>query len=173
MGDRCHVWEVYLIPADCDPAFSPLSKGDWEIRLTTMTRLIASPYHLPYNAALLDHARDLRRNMTVAERKLWYGFLRTFKYRVLRQRPIDNYIVDFYCAELKLVIEIDGDSHFTDEGKLYDEGRTRILEGYGLRVLRFTNDEVMSNFVAVCQAIEEIPPRLPSQGGVGGSSELP
>jgi very-short-patch-repair endonuclease len=55
--------------------------------------------------------------MTPAERKFWSGYLRTFKFRVLRQRPIDNFIVDFFCAQLKLVIEVDGESHFTNDGK--------------------------------------------------------
>ena len=82
-----------------------------------------------------------------------------FPLRVLKQRPIDNFIVDFYCAKLKLVIEVDGDSHFTDEGKESDRRRTEILEGYGLKVIRFTNDAVLDNFEAVCQAIaQEIPP---------------
>jgi very-short-patch-repair endonuclease len=62
---------------------------------------------------------------------------------------------------LKLVIEIDGDSHFTNDGKDYDQERTQILEGYGLRVMRFTNDEVLKDFAGVCQRIEEIPPNPP------------
>jgi very-short-patch-repair endonuclease len=70
-----------------------------------------------------------------------------------RQRPIDNFIVDFYCPKLKLVIEVDGDSHFTDLGLVYDEERTLVLEGYGLRVIRFTNDEVLQNFEGVCEQI--------------------
>ena len=74
--------------------------------------------------------------MTVSERKLWLLLFSNFKYRILRQRPIDNYIVDFYCPKLKLVVEIDGESHYTDDGKTYDEVRTYVLEGYGLKVLR-------------------------------------
>ena len=108
----------------------------------------------------------MRKNPTPAEKKLWVGFLRTFKPRFLRQRPIDNYIVDFYCAQLKLVIEIDGDIHFTDEGMEYDERRTRLLEGYGLKVMRFTNTEVLENFPAVCAAIEGIPPPPLDKGGI-------
>ena len=97
--------------------------------------------------------------MTPAEKKLWYSYLRTFKFRVLRQRPIDNFIVDFFCAGLKLVIEVDGASHFTDEGRDYDWEKTQILEGYGLKVLRFTNDEVLQDWEGVCRRIEEkIPP---------------
>jgi very-short-patch-repair endonuclease len=120
--------------------------------------LISTDFHLPYNPQLVARARQMRKNPTVAEKKLWHEFLRTYKPRFLRQRPIDNYIVDFYCAQLKLVIEIDGDIHFTDEGLEYDEKRTRLLEGYGLKVMRFTNTEVLENFAAVCAAIEGIPP---------------
>jgi very-short-patch-repair endonuclease len=70
-------------------------------------------FHLPYNRQLVEKAKELRKNMTPAERKLWSGYLRTFKFRILRQRPINNFIVDFFCAQLKLVIEVDGESHFT------------------------------------------------------------
>ena len=73
----------------------------------------------------------------------------------------ERFIVDFYCAALKLVIEIDGDSHFTEEGKEYDEERTKVLEGYGLRVLRFTNEEVMNCFESVCEEIENLIPPTP------------
>ncbi|MBD1837805.1 endonuclease domain-containing protein [Trichocoleus sp. DQ-A3] len=123
-------------------------------------------FHLPYNRQLVEKAKELRKNMTPAEKKLWYGYLRTFKFRVLRQRPIDNFIVDFFCAQLRLVIEVDGESHFTDDGKDYDWGRTQILEGYGLKVLRFTNDEVLKDWEEVCRRIEEeIPPTSLQKGG--------
>lgn len=95
--------------------------------------------------------------MTVAEKKLWYSYLKSFPFRVLRQKPIDNFIVDFYCAKLKLVIEVDGDSHYTNDGREYDIERTQILEGYGLKVIRFSNDEVLNEFEGVCRRIEEIP----------------
>jgi very-short-patch-repair endonuclease len=86
--------------------------------------------------------------------------------RVLRQRPIDNFIVDFYCASLKLVIEIDGESHFTQQGKDYDEERTRILEGYGITVVRFTNVDVLQNFEGVCRELARwIPPTPLGKGG--------
>src|SRR4028118_1825438 len=126
-----------------------------------MSNLNNSDFYLPYNPKLVDRAKQLRKNMTVAEKKLWYGYLRNCKFRVLRQRPIAHFIVDFYCAKLKLVIEIDGDSHFTNDGKDYDPERTQILEGYGLRVMRFTNDEVLKDLAGVCQRIEEIPPSPP------------
>ena len=73
---------------------------------------------------------------------------------MLRQRPIDNFIVEFYCAALRLVIEIDGDSHFTEQGKAYDAERTSVLEGYGLVVVRFTNVEVLQDFEGVCWRLE-------------------
>jgi adenine-specific DNA methylase/very-short-patch-repair endonuclease len=114
--------------------------------------------HLPYNPKLVDRAKELRKNLTEAEKKLWQEFLRTFEHRVLRQRPIDHFIVDFYCHTLKLVIEVDGDSHFTEEGKDYDGERTEILQRYGLHVLRFTNHEVLNNFEAVCQTIANFDP---------------
>ncbi|MBD2425916.1 endonuclease domain-containing protein [Phormidium sp. FACHB-1136] len=118
-----------------------------------MTRLSSSEFHLPYNPALVERAKQLRKNMTPAEKKLWYQYLRDFKYRVLRQRPINQFIVDFYCAHLRLVIEVDGDSHFSDNAQAYDSDRSRVLEGYGLNVLRFTNEQVLQDFEAVCASI--------------------
>jgi very-short-patch-repair endonuclease len=117
-----------------------------------MTNLKEGNYFLPYNPQLVARAREMRKNPTIAERKLW-GYLRNFPVKFWRQKPINNFIVDFYCPKLKLVIEVDGDSHFTDSGLIYDEERTRILEGYGLRVIRFTNDEVVHNFEGVCEQI--------------------
>lgn len=110
-------------------------------------------YHLPYNPHLKEKARQLRGNMTPAEKKLWFEYLRSFSYPVLRQKPIDNYIVDFYCPKLKLVVEIDGDTHYLAEGKGYDDHRTAILESYGLKIIRFTNIDVMDGFDSVCEAI--------------------
>jgi very-short-patch-repair endonuclease len=81
-----------------------------------------------------------------------------FPFRVLRQRPIDNFILDFYCAKLRLVIEVDGETHFSDNGRIYDSYRTQILQGYGLTVIRFTNEEIMDKFDGVCQIIEDLIP---------------
>jgi very-short-patch-repair endonuclease len=123
--------------------------------------LNTTDFHLPYNPTLIDRAKELRKNMTPAERKLWYEYLRTFKYRVLRQRPIDHFIVDFYCHSLKLVVEIDGEGHFTEAGTAADRERTQQLESYGIRVIRFTNQEVLEDFEGVCKSIEqEIPVNL-------------
>ncbi len=121
-----------------------------------MTQLNDSDFHLPYNPALASRAKELRKNMTPAEKKLWYQYLQTFKHRVLRQRPIDHFIVDFYCHSLKLVIEVDGDSHFNEMAQAYDAKRTLILEGYGLQILRFTNQQVLHDFEAVCMEIEAL-----------------
>ena len=85
--------------------------------------------------------------------------LKGFKHRVLRQRPIHHFIVDFYCPTLKLVIELDGDSHANQDAQAYDTERTQILEGYGLQVIRFTNHQVLHEFEAVCGESEAwIPP---------------
>jgi very-short-patch-repair endonuclease len=124
--------------------------------MSKQKHLLKTIFHLPYNPQLIEIAKQLRKNMTPAETKLWYNYLKTFKFRVLRQRPIDNFIVDFYCAELRLVIEVDGNTHFTDDGKAYDLERTQILESYGLKVIRFTNDEVLNSFEGVCVKIGEL-----------------
>jgi len=118
--------------------------------------------YLPYNKDLVTRAKELRKNMTKAEKRLWYDYLRNFKYRVHRQRPIDNFIVDFYCPELKLVIEVDGETHYLNNAQIYDLERTQILEGYGLIVIRFTNEQVLKNLESVCAEIEKmIPPNPP------------
>lgn len=115
--------------------------------------LVHTRFHLPYDRQLVERAKDLRQNMTVAEKKLWHEYLKVLPFRVLRQRPIAHFIVDFYCAELKLVIEVDGDTHFTEAAQAYDQERTQVLEGYGLTVMRFTNQQVLQEFEAVCLQI--------------------
>jgi len=117
-----------------------------------MTTLKEGKYFLPYNPQLIARAREMRKHPTLAERKLW-GYLRNFPVKMWRQKPINQFIVDFYCPKLKLVIEVDGDSHFTQEGLVYDQERTQILENYGLKVVRFTNYEVLNNFEVVCEKI--------------------
>ena len=94
--------------------------------------------------------------MTKAEKKLWYDYLRNFQFRVHRQRPIDNFIVDFYCPKLKLIVEVDGDSHYRGDAPEYDRERSNILEGYGLKVIRFTNEEVLNNLAGVVSVIEDM-----------------
>ena len=117
--------------------------------------------YLPYNKNLVSRAKELRKNMTVAEQKIWKNYLKSFPYRVYRQRPIENFIVDFYCPQLKLVIEIDGETHYTESAQEYDRERTRVLQGYGLKVIRFKNDDVLSNFTGVVNFIEGLIPPSP------------
>jgi very-short-patch-repair endonuclease len=111
---------------------------------------------LPYNKNLTERARENRKNPTSAESKIWNEVLRMRQfasYKFLRQKPIDNYIVDFYCSELRLVIEIDGDSHA--ETVEYDTVRTRVLEALGLTVVRYSNDEVLGNIEGVFEDLSQ------------------
>ena len=110
--------------------------------------------NLPYDRHLTERAQALRREMTPQERKLWYQFLRQYPVKVYRQRVIDHFIADFFCAKAKLVIELDGSQHYTEQGKEYDEQRTAILEQYGVQVLRFTNLDVDRHLDAVCAQID-------------------
>ena len=108
-----------------------------------------------HNKSLVPFARQLRKKMTKEERHLWYDFLRSYPVRFSRQKVLGKYIVDFYSAEAKLVIELDGSQHFEKENMDYDEERTAFLEGYGLRVLRIPNIEVTRNFHGVCEYIDD------------------
>lgn len=131
--------------------------------------------YLPYNEKLKSKARYLRNNPTAAENKLWHYHLRNHKYIFLRQKPINNFIVDFYCSKLQLVIEIDGDSHLGEENILYDKERTKILEQYGLKILRFWNDDVLNGIEIVSEMIDDeinklTPPLL--KGGWGDFFKL-
>ena len=106
------------------------------------------------NNDMLDVARRLRREMTPQEQRLWYVFLRKYPVKFYKQRIIESFIVDFYCADARLVIELDGSQHYTEQGKEYDEQRTAILEQYGVQVLRFTNLDVDRHLDAVCAQID-------------------
>jgi very-short-patch-repair endonuclease len=113
-------------------------------------------YYLPYQKDLKEFSRLLRNNSTLAEVLLWnrikgkglmgYGFH--------RQKPLDHYIVDFYCKELKLVIEIDGASHQHPEAYLSDQKRQKVLENLGLNFLRFHDIDVKKNIGNVVRSIE-------------------
>lgn len=105
------------------------------------------------NSKLTPNAQRLRKNMTKQERKLWYDFLRELPCRFRRQKVIDNYIVDFYCAEKKLAIELDGSQHYEEENKIKDAKRTEFLNSKGVTVLRYTNLDVDMNFNGVCEDI--------------------
>ena len=109
-----------------------------------------------HNKSIVPTAKMLRKNMTKEEKHLWYDFLRTHHVRFSRQKVLGKYIADFYSAEAKLVIELDGSGHRTEEGKVYDAERTAFLEQYGLQVIRIPNIEVMQNFKGVCRYINFI-----------------
>ena len=109
---------------------------------------------VPKNNKMLPVAKELRREMTPQERKLWYLYLRHCNAKFYKQRIIHSFIVDFYCAAAKLVIEIDGSQHYTSQGLAHDRERSAIIESYGLKVIRFTNKEIDEQFEDVCTSIE-------------------
>ena len=109
---------------------------------------------LDYNERNISLAKNLRKNATPEEKHLWYDFLSKYEIRFQRQKAIDNFIADFYCHKAKLVIEIDGSQHYTAQGRKKDEFRTEILEGHGLKVIRFTNHQINTNFRGVCEYID-------------------
>ena len=99
-------------------------------------------------------AKQLRQDMTPWERKLWYCFLKDYPVRFQRQKCIDNFIADFYCFQAKLVIELDGGGHYDPEMQKRDEIRTKIIEEYGLKVIRFCNLDIDKNFYGVITVID-------------------
>ncbi|SEP93652.1 endonuclease domain-containing protein [Nitrosomonas ureae] len=130
----------------------------------------------PYKPTLKPFARNLRSNLTDAEQRLWSKLRRKqiLGVQFYRQKPLANYIVDFYCAAANLVIELDGSQHFEPDHQASDAERDRILESLGLRVLRFDNRQVMQEldavmrvvFATVEKGILLIPPDPPfSKGG--------
>ncbi len=112
---------------------------------------------LPYNRNLKGYARQLRENMTGAERHLWAKIrMKQLKgYQFYRQKPIGDYIVDFFCPKAKLIIEVDGSQHFVNETIEYDRIREEYVSSLGLKVLRFTNTEVLKHVEGVVECIEE------------------
>jgi very-short-patch-repair endonuclease len=110
-----------------------------------------------FNPIILQHAREMRHPQTPAEATLWHHLRnRNLDFKFRRQHPIERFIIDFYCAEVKLCIEIDGDTHLEQEQQEYDSARTEVLESIGCRVIRFTNNDVRHNINAVVQEILEI-----------------
>ena len=116
------------------------------------------------NEKLTSNAKALRKVMTKEEAKLWYQFLCRYPQRFRRQYIIGNYLADFYCHQAKLVVELDGSQH-CDPGKMeYDQKRTQYLLSQGLKVLRFSNLDVIRRFQNVCEAIDmEVKERLGNQ----------
>lgn len=108
---------------------------------------------IPYNKKLVPTARMLRKNMTPEEKHLWYDFLKRLPFNVRRQHNIENYIVDFYIAEKKIVIEVDGAQHYSPEHKAADEQRDAALAVWGITVLRYSNADIRNRFDAVATDI--------------------
>ena len=111
---------------------------------------------LPINRELKAFAVKMRKNQTDEEKKVWYQILKGRVPKFHRQRIIGNYIVDFYCPKLKLIIEIDGYQHFYEENREYDNKRTEYLEKLGYRVLRFENTEVNKDIEEVRYIINNV-----------------
>ena len=107
-----------------------------------------------YNKQLVPFAKQLRKEMTKEERHLWYDFLRSYPVRFNRQKVMGKYILDFYCAEARLAIELDGSQHYEDANMVSDAERSAFLEGYGLTVIRIPNNEISKNFRSVCECID-------------------
>ena len=109
-----------------------------------------------HNKDLVPLAKQLRKEMTKEERRLWYDFLRGYPVRFSRQKVLGKYIADFYSAKARLVIELDGSQHFEESNLAKDAERTAFLEAYGLRVIRIPNNEVNNNFQGVCEYIDAV-----------------
>ena len=108
------------------------------------------PLNQTNNPKLRKNAQKLRREMTKEERRLWYDFLKQLPLTVNRQKVIGHYIVDFYCASAKLVIELDGSQHYESEGTASDWERDYALNQLGITVVRYSNSDIDRNFDGVC-----------------------
>ncbi len=163
------------------PNYSPFVKGargfyiNWNNKESKLKTKWFS--FIPYNQDLKNKSRELRKNMTNAEKKIWYNFLKTLDISITRQKPLLNYIVDFFIPSIWLIIEIDWDSHFQENYFKYENKRTKKLENYWLEILRFTNVEIYESFENVCNTIkkkivnlqnlsEQKPPTPPLQRGL-------
>ena len=109
-----------------------------------------------YHSLVVERSIELRNQQTSEERKLWYIYLSKYPFKIRRQHPIGKYIVDFFCKEAKLIIEIDGIQHLLDKNIKYDDERTLYLEKLGYRVVRFGNPDVNKKFDDVCFYIDLI-----------------
>ena len=115
------------------------------------------------NPELTVLAQQLRKNMTPQERKLWYDGLIKLPWKFRRQKVIERYIIDFYCAETKIAIEVDGSQHYDESEQSKDKERTAFLNGKGITVLRYSNYDVDNHFDAVCTDIYNIFSKITSK----------
>ena len=102
--------------------------------------------HLPRNKQLTGFAKTMRKNPTEEEKKIWYGLLRHITPKFHRQKIIGDYIADFYCPKLKLVIEIDGGQHNSEENLIYDKIRTEYMNEFGYEVIRLSKYYIIHEF---------------------------
>jgi very-short-patch-repair endonuclease len=103
-------------------------------------------FMFPYNKNLVELAKELRKNMTPSEKFLWKRIRKnSLGYMFFRQRPIGEYIVDFFCPKAFLVVEVDGERHLTIEAKRYDKLRDEYMQSLELRTIRFSNSDVLNN----------------------------
>ena len=115
-----------------------------------------------YNKSYIPLAKQLRKNMTPWERKLWYEYLRYYPVRFQRQKTIGNYIADFYCAKAGIIVELDGGGHYEPEQRKADHIRTQYFNSIGLRVIRICNRDIDLNFSGVCAFLNmEVQKTLP------------
>ncbi len=114
-------------------------------------KLVYKGGHLPYNGDLLERAREMRKNPTPAELKLWNSYLRNHELKFIRQKIIDHYIVDFYCPSKRL--EVDGPIH--DKQQAYDLKKTETLSVYDVFIIRIKNNDVLHNIGIVIKKVEE------------------
>jgi len=110
---------------------------------------------LNYNKTLKRNSRQLRKNMTDAEKALWFKIKgkQLKEYQFFRQKPIGNFIVDFFCPKARMVIELDGGQHYSIDGKAKDVQRDAYLKNIGLTVLRFSDRDVLKNLESVVETI--------------------
>ena len=111
---------------------------------------------IAHNKKLIKNAQTLRKNMTDEEKHLWYDFLKKLPFTVNRQKNIGNYIVDFYIDSKGIVIELDGSQHLSEEHEISDKKRDAELNKLGLRVIRYTNDDIKKHFYEVCTELSEV-----------------
>lgn len=132
---------------------------------------VVKDMHVGAKPELFRYAQEMRKNPTESEKALW-NILRKLRYKgyiFRRQHPVDIFIADFYCHKLKLIVEVDGDVHESDQAIEYDDGRSAELEKYGLNIIRFTNDQVLKETEKVSFQIQNFIARLtsPSPPGEG------
>ena len=149
-GKKFGVMQLQINSVVCTAPKPPLCKG----RCRGVSRDGGIDMISKHNKQLVSYAKQLRKEMTKEERHLWYDFLRTYPVKFSRQKVLGKYIVDFYSAEAKLIIELDGSQHYEEINIVKDAERTDFLKGYGLRVMRIPNNEITENFRGVCEYID-------------------